>query len=125
MDAGKSHFRESTSSDPVARCSYTVGSSGIVELYEVGGMTASNYLTAITDRVLPDRANPRWQDVPDGWSSAKTACGAFKDPLLNSCLAVALRDSRAILVMISTGRSKNDAERTAAAIALAKKAFGP
>ncbi|HVT02924.1 MAG TPA: hypothetical protein VHL58_06055 [Thermoanaerobaculia bacterium] len=124
MDAGKGHFRGGTSSDPVARCSYTVGSSGIVELYDVGGMTASNYLTEIANGILPGGANPGWQDAPDLGGSAKTACGAFKDPLLNSCLAVALHDSRAIVVVISTGPSKNDAERTAAAIVLAKKSIG-
>jgi hypothetical protein len=121
MDAGKGHFKEATSSRPVTRCSYTVGSSGIVELYDVGGMTESNYLSEIASGILPDGANPQWHDAPDLGNSAKTACGTFKDPMLNSCLAVDLHDSRAIVVMVSTGPSKSDAERTAAAITLAKK----
>jgi hypothetical protein len=123
MDTGKGHFTDGSSSKP-AKCSYTVGSSGIVELYDVVGMTASQYLTEIANWLLPDGANPQWQNAPDLGSSAKTACGAFKDPFLNSCLAVVLQDSRATVVMVSTGPSKKDAERTAAAITLAKKSIG-
>ncbi|MEA2238051.1 MAG: hypothetical protein QOC81_2775 [Thermoanaerobaculia bacterium] len=120
MDTGKGHFKEATSSRPVTQCSYTVGSSGIVELYDAGGLMEGNYLSEIASGILPDGAKPQWQDAPSLGGSAKTACGAFKDPFLNSCLAVALHDSRAIVVMVSTGPSKSDADRTAAAITLAK-----
>ncbi|MEO6260725.1 MAG: hypothetical protein ABIP63_10255 [Thermoanaerobaculia bacterium] len=124
MDTGKAHFRESSSDEP-ARCTFTVGSSGIVELYNGRGVTASNYLTEIATSLFPGGANPQWKDAPDLGSSGKTACGLFKDPLLNSCVAVTLRDSLAIVVMVSTGESKTDVERTAAAIALAKKTVRP
>ena len=124
MDAGKDHFRESSSEEP-ARCSFTVGSSGIVELYNGGGVTASNYLTEIAKSLFPSGANPQWKDAPDLGSSGKTACGPFKDPLLESCVAVTLSDSRAVVVLVSTGSSKTDVERTAAAIALAQKAVRP
>lgn len=124
MSAGKAHFRESDPPQP-ARCSYTVGSSGIAELYDIPGLTSSNYLTETARALLPDNAKLQWHDAPDLGASARTACGVFKDALLLSCVAVALHDSGATVVMVSTGESKTDAERTAAAIALAKKTVRP